>query len=283
MIAIVAPKGGVGKSQLTLNLSVFLALRLRAAGKTVCIVDANFQQADAGKYIGHYSPTITDLVRDPSGISPERIRDYLVHPQRYAVSVLLGPSVIDDADPTYINGALYSEVIDSLRQLYDYVFIDTPVAEKYHNLFNEFVIPKADRLVVATIPSFTTLINVDNWLRSITAPRNAGGAGYDPARIGVILNQAAPGIDCTEDDVRRELANWRFLGSVPATDQWRRAENNFELVADKNYAELNEAFARILYVVTGERVLLEGLAQHEQQGPGLFKQLARAFRRGHDG
>jgi MinD-like ATPase involved in chromosome partitioning or flagellar assembly len=279
-IAVVAPKGGAGKSSVATNLGVYLGLRLKPYGRTVAILDANVQQADVGKYLNYYTPCITDLVRDPSGISPARINDYMVHPPQFGISAMLGPSAVKDADPAYINGALYTTVLNVLRELYDYVIIDTPVAEKYHDIFSEFVLPQADFLVVAANPNYTTLINIDRWLRDITMTRNAGGAGVDPQRIGILLNKAKDDIDCSEDDVRRELAAWNFLGALPYSSAWERANNNFEVVADKNYTELNQSFSSILFATTGEEGLLADIGQVTAPKAGLLQKLGRAMRRG---
>jgi MinD-like ATPase involved in chromosome partitioning or flagellar assembly len=278
-IAVVAPKGGAGKSSVATNLGVFLGLRLKPYGRRVAILDANVQQADVGKYLNYYTPCITDLVR-PQELTPERIGEYMVHPPQFGISALLGPSVVKDADPTYINGALYTTVLGVLRQLYDYVIIDTPVAEKYHDIFSEFVLPQSDFLIVAANPNYTTLINIDRWLRDITMSRNAGGSGVDPDRIGILLNKAKEDIDCSEDDVRRELATWNFLGALPYSSAWERANNNFEVVADKNYTELNQSFSQILYSTTGEEGLLADIGPGEVTHTGLFSKLTRALKRG---
>lgn len=280
VITITAPKGGTGKSSLTLNLASYLGLRLRAQGKTVCVIDTNFQQADTGKYLNQYTPNITNIVKDPSAMALDRIAQYLVHKPELGLSALLGPATPVDANPVYINGQLYCQVLEVLRQLYDYILIDTPVAEKYHGIFTEFALPQADFIVVPVAPNVPTLMNADAWLRSVTAPRPAGGDGVDPAKIGVVLNRAEEGIDCSEEEVRQELASWTYVGSIPETKEWKRANNNNELVATKNYHELNEAFARVLHAATGEAALMEGVGSLVADTPGLGARLRRMLKKG---
>lgn len=256
-IAVAVPKGGAGKTTVSLNLGCYLGLTTRTQDRRVVLVDVNFQQADISKYLGVWSPTVIDLMRDPSGLSVERITNYLIARPDLGVSLLLGPASISEADPTYINGALYTAILHILRQLFDYIVIDTPVAEKYHDIFADFVLPQADALIVPVNPNYPTLMNTELWLRNITSPQHAGGEGFDPQKAFVVLNQARTDVGCNEDQVKHELAQWQFIGSIPDTAAWKKACNEFEIIANKNFSELNYSFAQILYAVTHEQTLLE--------------------------
>ena len=277
VITIASPKGGTGKSSLSANLAVYLGLSLRGTNRRVALIDANFQQADTGKLLNVYSPNITNVVKDEGSLVPERIEQYMVHRSDLNASFLLGPATPRDASPMFFNSRLYSQVVEVLRQNFDYILIDTPVAELYHDILRNFALPMADFMIVPITPAVHTLMNADAWLRTITQPRHQGGDDFDPEKIGVVLNQAQDGIDCDEDQVKRELYSWRFIGSVPMTKEWVRANNNNEFVATKNYMEINESFSNILYGATGEEVLLSGLNPEESgaQKRGLISRLRR--------
>lgn len=280
VITIAVSKGGVGKSSMTLNLAAFLGMRLRSQGKTVAVIDANYQQADSGKYLDTYTPNINTILNNPSLLSAQRITEALVHKPEYNLSVLLGPATPDEGNPLALGPRIYNEILDLLKQHYDYIFIDTPVAEKYHEMFNKFALVRADYIVVPVAPNFQTLHNADNWLRAaVVAPHHAQGAGMDPNRVGIVLNRAEEGIGCSEDDVRQTMASWHFLGSIPETKEWKAANNRNELVAPKNYAELSQAFAEVLHAATGEPVLLENLGLVQDKGSGVLGALKGVFRR----
>jgi pilus assembly protein CpaE len=278
VITVAVAKGGVGKSSLSLNLAVFLGMKLRGMGKTVCIIDANVQQGDIGKYLDEFKPNINTIVQNPAWMTRERILEGLLHRPEYGISALLGPAVPDEGNPLNINSMLYNEVLDLLKYHYDYIIIDTPVAEKHHELFSNFALPRADYVVVPVTPSYQTLHNADNWLKSaVTQPRHAGGAGLDPSQVGVVLNREEGGIGCDPEDVQRTMPRWRFLGSIPEHKAWKLANNNNELVALKNYVEINEAFSMILYGATGEAALLP---QHQEpDSPGGLAGILDRFRR----
>lgn len=270
VVTIAVSKGGTGKSSLTLNLAAFLGMRLRSQGKTVCVIDANIQQPDAGKYLNTYVPNVNDIANDPTILmdaDPQRLLRNLIHKPEYNLSVLLGPATPDEGSPLSINAELYNRILERLRPHYDYILIDTPVAEKFHSLFAAFALPRANFIVVPVAPNLATLQNADNWLQAaVVAPPHLGGAGVDPARVGVVLNRAEEGIGLSPMDAQAEMGRWQFLGAIPETKEWKAANNRNELIAPKNYVELNQAFAQVLYHATGEQVLLAAI-----ESPGVSR------------
>lgn len=270
VITVSVSKGGTGKSTLSLNLAAYLGSRFKNSNpnRTVCIIDTNYQQADTGKYLGQYTPNIVNLIKDPSLMTPDRILNSLVHRSDMNFSALLGPATPDDAlslltadtgqTGSSFSGRFYSEVLSLLKLHYDYIFIDTPVAEKFHSLFRDFALPNADYLIVPVIPSKQTVHNTYMWLNSaVTAPKVARGAGMNPEQIGIVLNRAEEGVGYGELEIMEELRNFNFLGSVPETKEWKKANNEGELIASKNKTEINEAFAKILSQVTGENLIFK--------------------------
>ena len=95
--------------------------------------------------------------------------------------------------------------------------------------------------------------------------------GINRDNIGVVLNRSEEGIGCSEDEVRRNLAEWNYLGAVPESKEWKYANNAGEIVATKNYQEINGAFAQILAGATGEHWLVEdGIPETIQEKKGGF-------------
>lgn len=291
VITVSVSKGGTGKSTLSLNLAAYLGSRFKNAnpGRSVCIIDCNYQQADTGKYMGQFTPNIVNLIKDPSLMTPERITSALVHRADMNFSALLGPATPDDAlalltadtgqGGNSFSARFYNEVLDLLRPHFDYIFIDTPVAEKFHSLFRDFALPAADYLVVPVIPSKQTVHNTYMWLNSaVIAPKVARGAGLRPEQVGIVLNRAEEGVGYGELEVMEELRMFNYLGAVPETTEWKRANNEGELIAARNKSDINEAFSRILGQVTGEPTLLQGLPVEEESSGGIGARLRNIFR-----
>ena len=276
VITITSPKGGTGKSSMSLNLATYLGLRTQGQ-RTVALIDANVQQADAGKYLGAWQPNIEDLGKDASAIHPDRINNHLLHKRELNLSVLLGPMSPDVAHPVYYNGKKYAQILEAMRPNFDYIIVDTPVAEYYHDMFREFALPCADFVLVTLAPNYTTLMNTDAWLRQVCAPRQSGGMGLDPNQVGVVLNRAEEEIGFSELEVQRDLNEWRYLGAIPETKEWKKANNESKLVATMNYAELNEAFSNILFQATGDDLLRSGPSNLGNSGGGLGDKLKEMF------
>jgi MinD-like ATPase involved in chromosome partitioning or flagellar assembly len=255
VIVVTVSKGGVGKSTLTLNLGVLLGRTLRATDR-VCIVDANLQQADIGKHLNVYSPNLFSLVRSPQDLNDERIGRHMVHKDELGVWLMLGPATPDEANPLWITAQLYNNVIDVLRRQFDYIIIDTPVAEGFHDLFRDFILPQADFIVVPVNPASHTMFNTAQWLELICRDKLAGGEGINPDQIGIVLNGASAEIGVGADEVRRELPAYRFLGEVPHDFEWVNAANDTRVMVTTD-STAQQALARILYGVTGEEALLE--------------------------
>ena len=256
VIAFTCPKGGTGKSSTSLALAAYLGDALRKANRRVVFVDANVQQADAARYLRRaHDGTIADLVgADPAGIDQAALSRLLVHDDDNHMSILFGPPTLAEADPRVVTPALYARVVTVLRSMFDWIVVDTPVAEKHHQLFSDFVLSEADRLVVVINPNHVTIENASRWLTAIADPVYAGGDAYERSAVRVLLNKAEEGIGADTADVAALLDDYSFVGAIPESPAWRSAANNGELLAGDS--RLAPVFAEILYAITAEPALL---------------------------
>ncbi|MGH9066975.1 MAG: AAA family ATPase [Acidimicrobiales bacterium] len=272
LIVFSTPKGGSGKTTVSLNSAEFLARSMAEVGKKVCLLDANVQQADTATRLGlpPGQPTIAAIAQDPV-FTEQSLRRVVIDRPELAMDVIIGTKASSaEANPDVVSPELYRKVARILVSMYDYVIVDTPVAERFHSLFADFVLPIADELIVVAQPDEAAIQNIASWLQVISDPIYSDGANFPRERISIVLNQAEKGIGCDEEEVRARLP-WRWLGSIPNLKAWRKANNEGTLMV--NDPEVVQALRSVLWLATAEPSLDPAAVKGE--GRKLFRRLVR--------
>ena len=254
VVAVASAKGGVGKTSVTVNLAAYAARHLQGRGLTgtVVLLDTNVQQADVGRYLNLRAPTVLDLLKAPGTLTGATVRNHLALVPEIGLYALLGPPDAVNADPALINAAQYLRILAVLRRAFDFVFIDTPVAELYHTTFTDLILPEADAILVPIEPSRVTLETARSWLRAITMPQHSRRGGVPPEKLSLVLNRARVDVGCSPEEVMDLMPGWRFAGMIPDDEEWVRAVNDHRLIALHAAPELEATFRGILQVVTGD-------------------------------
>ena len=281
VLVFACPKGGSGKTSLSLTYASFLGAALRAAHRSVIWVDGNLQQADGARYLGadeRSSRSIMDLVGQPE-IDERSVLEAVTPPEGTGqpISALFGPTFKTDADPRVITSDLYRQTVGVLRRHFDYVIVDTPVAEHYDRFFREFVLPEADQLVVVVPPLLPVVRGVREWLDLQSHPVAAGGAAFPPAKVRLVLNMANERSGCPVEMVRDAwLTRWSWAGEIPFDPAWTEATNNGTLLAER--PGLAEQLATLVRLTTGDIIEVRG-ARQRRRGGRLLELLRGAFLR----
>jgi pilus assembly protein CpaE len=200
VIVVISPKGGSGKTAISSNLSV--ALALRHPGRVVA-VDLDVQFGDLGTALS-LTPerTLAELARS-SQIDATTAKLFLT-PYEHALYVLAGAH--DPVDADAISHAHVSAVLPLLAQNFDYVVVDTPAG--------------LDERTLAAIDSATDLLLVSSLdVTSIRSLRKALDA-FD--RIGVkaqrhlVLNRADAKVGLDASDAEEALG-MKICSAIPAS------------------------------------------------------------------
>lgn len=177
MVSLFSPKGGVGRTTLAYNLAVALG-----AGHRVCLVDGSLQFSDLRGLlrVPAVAPSIVDLPTDrirESDLADVAWRD------PSGIDLLLAPPRVEMAEMVTIRDV--EKALSILRQLYDFVIIDTRAA------LSEDVLVYLDAsdliLQVLTYDSMA--------IRGLAMAAEAFSAiGYPPHKLVTLLNRSdAPG------------------------------------------------------------------------------------------
>jgi pilus assembly protein CpaE len=193
VVAVFAPKGGVGKTTIAFNLGV-AASRI---GRRTVLVDGSIQFADlrALLRVPSDAPSILDL---PTDRIVESELTEVVWRDPSGVDILLAPPRIEMAE--MITTRDIDKVLSILRRLYEVVIIDMSVALDELNLA---LFDRADVILEIVTYDSTTIHN------TIALADTFRAIGYPPTKVQYLVNRADSnaGIDPAE------LA--RVLGRVP--------------------------------------------------------------------
>ena len=213
IITVASGKGGVGKS----NFSVNLALALKGLGKNPIILDADFGLANVEVILGeHPKYNMSHLINGNC-----QIKD-LVSKSKYGISFISGGSGIKDMSflPSY-QIADISHKLGQLNDVTDLLIIDTgaginDIVVKFCNL--------AEQVYVVVTPEPTSITDSYALLKTLVS-----NFGLD-SRVKLIINKADSQKEAHDvyrklNYVCKQFLNFpvEYAGFVPYDDQLFRA------------------------------------------------------------
>lgn len=203
IIAFASGKGGVGKTSLSINLSL-LALKF---GYKIAYIDGDLGMADSHILLGiNPNHTIHNLFTD--GLSLNEI----IIKTPFGLDFIAGGNGLGDL--TFLNDRLLnilSEEFKLLQTQYDYIFIDSPagVGKAVYNWINA-----SNDLIIVTTPSPTSLLDAYGLIKILSEKTSINS-------IYVIVNLVKNSQEgkqtfhslnsCTNKFLNRSLL---FLGSI---------------------------------------------------------------------
>lgn len=196
VISVFAGKGGVGKTMLAVNLAVALAKR---PDTKVAIVDADIQFGDVPLFLNIMPrSTIADVLPDAEHLDDQTLAAYMT-PYNESIQVLAAPLRPEQAE--MVSGYLIGAVVKQLRNLYDFVIIDTAVA------FNEVTIAALDAADTVVVLAALDLPAVKNAKLALEILQSLG---YTEEKIQLVINSVHSdgGIEPREvqESLKKEIA-----------------------------------------------------------------------------
>lgn len=253
-IVITSGKGGVGKSTVSANVGVGLALR----GKRVVLIDADIGLRNLDVVLGLENRVVYDLVdviKKKCRLSQALIRD-----RRFDGLYLLPASQI--YDKTEVEPKQMLELCESLKKDYDYIIIDCPagIEQGFKN-----AIIGAEQAIVVVTPEVSSIRDAD---RVIGLLESNGFSKYKLIVNRVKDNMVRRGEMLSVEDVSDILAT-EVLGFIPDDERVVISTNKGQPLALDGRNKIFEAFERIAKSITGEADESEFSAEDEQSLEGL--------------
>jgi pilus assembly protein CpaE len=192
VVAVFSPKGGVGRTTISVNLAVAAA----QAGKRVALVDASFQFGDVGVLLNlnPRNKSIADLASElQAGEQYDSLDGFLVA-HSSGVRVLLAPPTPEQAE--LIGPASVKKVLEALRGEHDLIVVDCPSS------FNDTtlaLLDEADLILTLLTLEITSVKNMRLFLEVCEQ------LGYGPEKIRLVLNRADSTLGIRVADVEHSI------------------------------------------------------------------------------
>ncbi|WP_071395908.1 septum site-determining protein MinD [Bacillus tuaregi] len=260
-IVITSGKGGVGKTTTSANIGTALALQ----GKRVCLVDTDIGLRNLDVVMGLENRIIYDLVDVIEGRC--KIHQALVKDKRFEDLLYLLPAA-QTSDKTAVTPEQMKELIDGLKQDYDYVIIDCPagIEQGYKN-----AVAGADKAIVVTNPEVSSVRDAD---RIIGLLEKEEGVEAPRLIINRIRNHMMKSGDTLDVDEVTNHLSIELIGIVADDDEVIKASNSGEPIVLNPNSRASIAYRNIARRILGESIPLQTL---EPESTGVFKKLKKFF------
>ena len=268
VVTVTSGKGGVGKS----NLAVNLAVQLRKAGKRVVIFDADFGLANVEVMFGAIPQyNLSDFIYRGKGIKE------IITPGPMDIGFISGGSGIIGLNNLYREQIMYLvKSINELNDLADFIIIDTGAGISDQVL--EFVMASPEVLLVST-PEPSSLTDSYSLLKALYRNPNfvAGGTTIHVVSNRVTSTDEGQGVYDKLNSVVSQFLHGKlnYLGMIPQDAALEKSVRQQQTVS---LLEPNSRSAQAFEILAGN--LLNGTHNQVTMRKGIG-QMFSSFLSGH--
>lgn len=260
-IVITSGKGGVGKTTTTANVGTALAI----LGKRVCLVDTDIGLRNLDVVMGLENRIIYDLVDVVEGRCT--VQKALVKDKRFDDHLYLLPAA-QTSDKSAVSPERMKQLIDELKQDYDYVLIDCPagIEQGYRN-----AVAGADEAIVVTTPEVSAVRDADRIIGLLENEEHIKPPRLIINRIRSHMVKNGDMLDVDEIVMHLSID---LLGVIADDENVIKSSNKGEpIVLDPN-SKASIAYRNIARRILGESVPLQSL---EEEQKGIFSKIKKLF------
>jgi len=266
VITVTSGKGGVGKSTTTANLAVGLA----NLGKKVVAIDFDIGLRNLDMILGLENRIVYDVVDVMEGRC--NLAQALINDKKSKSLYFLPASQTKDKD--ILNKEKVKKLIDSLKESFDIIMIDSPAGIESgfeHSIF------LADRALIVSTPDVSSVRDADRVIGIIDAKSEKAKNGEEVEKH-VIINRIRPdmvdaGNMLSVEDVLSILA-LPLIGVIPDDEDIITSTNIGTPIVTKEKSLSAESYRRIARRILGEEVEFLDIRAKK----GLFASLKGIFK-----
>jgi pilus assembly protein CpaE len=189
-VVVLGPKGGVGKTTVSTNISTELA----SQGRRVLLIDLDLQFGDVGLVLGvEPDRTIYDLVTASGALDGDKLRGFLRRSSD-GVEALLAPVRPDQAEAVTI--ANLGELLEIACKEFEVVVVDTPPAFTPTTIA---AIDRASHVVMVGALDLPGMKNMKVGLETLQL------MGFPRENVTVALNRSDTKVGLDASDVKQVL------------------------------------------------------------------------------
>ncbi|MHC1771026.1 MAG: septum site-determining protein MinD [Flexilinea sp.] len=257
IITITSGKGGVGKTTVTVNLAVGLALR----GKKVVCIDGDIGLRNMDVIMGLENRIVYDIVDIIEGRC--RLKQAMIRDKRLSDLYLIPASQTRDKNSVSPEDMI--RICNEMKPEFDYILIDSPAGIEQG--FKNAIAP-ADKVFVITNPEVSAVRDADRIIGLIEAEEK-GPANLVINRINATM--VSRGDMLTQNDVN-ELLAIDLIGLIPEDENVIISTNKGSPIAFDEKAKAGRAFRNLAARVEGEIVPFSEIEEKESF-IGRFKKI----------
>jgi MinD-like ATPase involved in chromosome partitioning or flagellar assembly len=260
IVAITSSKGGSGKSTISLSLGTYLAhaseasvdKKIEKRRLKIIVVDIDIRDGQLGFLTGYSKPTIINMRLN--GINEETLEKTIITSKRLKVDLLLAPKRPRNSEDTPPD--FYIELLQFLRERYDYVLLDTSV-NYLDPLLEKVAYPTADQIVFITDIVVNSVFSMTRWINEVTNDHNKEGMGINRNKIGVVVNKALAEVNMSSEKIQRGAMGLPIISVIPSNPKLAaHAANLQSMELLLKHQEIRASIRRLAKAVVGKKYQL---------------------------